>query len=149
PVHRLHVERLRDPGPALVVLRAGPPARSVPLPALRPVADPRVRGREDAAVTLDRRADRRHAGRGRAHDRGEHGGVADLAASRGLGAARPDAAGGLRFEPPPPTRPPPTAIASGTSPPRARSPATRSRAAHAPAATPPATTARRPVARMR
>src|SRR6185503_9008269 len=104
PVHRLHVERLRDPGPALVVLRAGPPARSVPLPALRPVADPRVRGREDAAVTLDRRADRRHAGRGRAHDRGEHGGVADLAASRGLGAARPDAAGGLRLEPLPPTR---------------------------------------------
>ena len=49
PVPGLHVERLRDPRPALAVFRGRRPDGDVPLPALQPGADPRLRRHEDAA----------------------------------------------------------------------------------------------------
>src|SRR4029450_10143538 len=72
PVHRLHVERLRNPGAAVALLRARGGPGALPLPEVRPRGDPGLRGREDAA---DRR--------GQGPDR-------HLAGGRGLDAARLD-----------------------------------------------------------
>ena len=46
-VHRVHVERLRHPGPAGAVLPARRHARPLQLPAAGPGGDPRLRRRED------------------------------------------------------------------------------------------------------
>ena len=52
-VHRVRLERVRDPRPAVAVLPARRHAGQVPLPQHRPRCDPRLRRHQDAA---DRRA---------------------------------------------------------------------------------------------
>ena len=51
-VHRVHVERVRDHGPAGTVLPAGRRDGPVPLPELRPERDSDFHRREDAAAPL-------------------------------------------------------------------------------------------------
>ena len=50
PVHRLHIQRLRHPGTAFAVLRAGQRPARLPLPQVRAGRHPGLRRREDAGV---------------------------------------------------------------------------------------------------
>src|SRR5690606_36498541 len=79
PVPALHVQRVRDPGPALHVLPAGRDHRPVPLPEIRCGGRARVRRHEDADRHRRRdRAGRCVAGRGRVQPGRLGGGIPDL-----------------------------------------------------------------------
>ena len=79
-LHRLHVQRVRHPRPALALLRGGEPDGQVPPAQDGPGRHPRLRGHEDARHLLRHpRPHRRVAGRHRRRAAGLHHRLAHLA----------------------------------------------------------------------